>query len=160
MTAKYIFGGIVIIACYITGNLYINTIKQKITGADDLLNALFLLKMQICTYSCGLTPALRYVNKNTDCPVFVEMEGMLSSGDEPQNAVDNTELSPQVRSMLKKLLECILLGDDDEILKAFSSTIEIVENDKHTLDDKYKMEAPLYRKLSLLLGISIFILLL
>lgn len=160
MTAKYILGGISVIICYIAGNLYANGIKQKLAEFEALFNAVFMLKTQICTYSSGLSVSLNRVNENINCTVFYNIEKELQNGITPIYVIENSNFPIQIKSALKSLFECIFISDEAELTKAFSSAADIIDLYKSKLDEQYKKEAPLYRKLGLLLGISIFILLL
>lgn len=160
MTAKYILGGISVIICYIAGIMYSNGIKQRLNDAHSLYNAIFALKAQICTYSSGLSVSLHRVNENTYCRIFSEIEKGLLSGISPITVIDKSNLPVQIKSALKNLFECIFISDEAELEKVFSHTADILELYKSKLNEQYKKEAPLYRKLGLLLGISIFILLL
>lgn len=160
MTAKYILGGISVIICYIAGNLYANGIKQKLIATEALYDAAVMLKTQICTYACGLSTSLNYVNKNINCTVFCDIEKGLSDGITPISVIEKGNIPDQIKSALKSLFECIFTGNETELINAFSCATDIIGIYKSKLSEQYKKEAPLYRKLGLLLGISIFILLL
>lgn len=160
MTLKYILGGIAIITSYLAGNLYANKIKRNLLELETLHNALILLKTQICAYSSGLTYSLKYVNEHINCRLFVDMENGLLNETSPKSVILNCNVPSQLKSSLTGLFECILFNDENDISKAFLSTLEVVDLYKKNLSEQYDKEAPLYRKLGLLLGISIFILLL
>lgn len=160
MTVRYIFGGIAIILGYLAGSLYANRTKQLLLDADTLYNALLALKTRICSYSSGLTAALQQICEASQCDFLMQIKDSLTNFNTISDVIENSEYPPQIKSSLSSLFDCIFLSDENEISKAFSSVLENINIYRNTLNEKNSKNGPLYRKLGLLFGISIFILLL
>ncbi len=160
MVIKYIAGGIFIVVGYFTGAVYSARLKSKCQSISMLCSALACLKTRICAYSNGLGSSLKYTLELYPCTELKCIYNQISSGIPPSDAVKATELDTQAAMALASLLECIAQGDSNEIELAFSSATQDLSLLHSSLKQKLVKEAPLYKKLGLLVGVCIFIILL
>ncbi len=157
---KIILGGISIIAGLIIGQIWSRSISYNIDPLDELSEALILLKRGICNYTYGIKEAIVAFELNEKSTLFdaILKRMYMSSAAACTDSINESNYDQEIKVELLRLFSIIEFGNNSEIEKAFSSTVEFVNEKRCELISKREKNAPLYRKIGLLCGIGIAIL--
>lgn len=155
--------GISIIVGVISGSIFAALTASKLKTVSELYNSVSALKNHMCAYSVGLSRSLSELQISEKCQFFADIK-TLSTSKSPHSdfieAINTSEYDNDIKASLKKLFDAIEHFDEGELSKAFDATLSVIQAKLTVLSDKKNKNAPLYRKLGFLGGISVAILIL
>lgn len=156
-------GGIAILAGVVSGSIFAALTASKLRTVSELHNCVSALKNHMCSYSVGLSRALSELKISEKCELFADIKNLSSakaSHTDFINTINASEYDDDIKASLKKLFEAIEHFEESELSKAFDATLSVIQCRLTMLSDKKNKNAPLYRKLGFLGGLSIAILIL
>lgn len=136
--------------------------KAEKDKAEGLFDAVATLKNEICLYRSGLGSAITSTGIYKKNELMAEIYSSLAEGGgkSVDAAINGSDYPENIKSALTKLFDAILFLSEDEIKTAFDATTAVTAEYKNKANDKYKKDAPLYRKMGILCGAALAIILL
>lgn len=159
MSIRYIFGGVCIILGYVGGCLYSSKMKSRYATATKLYDGLKIMRIEITNAQKGLIPTLKKAHQATNCDELGKILNALSSTGECNDVIDELDIDSNVRESLKNLLYKVRFSSNDDIKSAFDDCSQTISQWTQASLAAYKKEAVLYKRLGILSGIAVFILL-
>ena len=152
-----------------SGTLLGAAISGRLTRKQEelakLRNALTVMQNEICNYGAGLSQAASYAALFHKCTLIRQLSDTLkqpSGNNTPLQwsaLIEGSGFPPEVRTALNALFGCVERFDSDAIFRQFDTTIATVAQYEEALRAKNLRFVPLYRKIGLLGGIALAILL-
>ena len=159
MSIRYIVGGMCIISGYVGGCLYSSKMKSRYTTATKLYDGIKIMKTEILSAQKGLIPALKKAHQATNCDELGKILKALSSDGKFNDGIDEFDMDGNIKDSLKNLLYKVRFSSNDDIKTAFDDCSQAVSQWVQASLAAYKKEAVLYKRLGILSGIAVFILL-
>ena len=156
-----IASGIAILSGIVAGSIFASAASSKLKNTAELFDAISVLKNYMCSYSSGLYQSLCESHIDEKCSFFAEIKN-ISAAKMPFSrlieAIENSNYVNSMKNALIKLFDAIEHFDECELAKAFDAALSVIQSQLDELTVKKNKNAPLYRKLGLLSGIAIAIL--
>lgn len=138
---------------------------KQLTELTSLHNALASMQNEICSYGAGFSEAANYASNLHKCELIQNIAEAFKKvpcdnrSQSWQTLVETSPYSPEVRSALLTLFHCVEKFDEEAINRQFHSAIATIARCEEELRTKTMRFMPLYRKVGLLGGIALAILL-
>ena len=159
MSIRYIIGGGCIVFGYVVGCIYSSKIKSRYNTAQKICDGLKILRSEIITYGKGLSSGLEKAYAITKCEALNEILRAITSNSNCNEVIDTLDIDTISKDALKNLFLRIRYSSVDDIASAFDDCIKTVSLCVQNAFNTYKKEAGLYKRLGILTGIAVFILL-
>ncbi|MBE5818106.1 MAG: hypothetical protein E7312_03525 [Clostridiales bacterium] len=159
MSIRYMIGGGCIVLGYVGGCIYSARMKSHYSTAQSIYDALIIMRSEIITYGKGLSSALEKAYSITKCEALNDILNAITSDTNCDEAIDRMDIDATSKNALNNLLLSIRYSDTKDISAAFDDCIKTVSLRVQNTLSTYKKEAMLYKRLGILTGIAIFILL-
>lgn len=159
MSIRYVIGGGCIVLGYVGGCIYSSKMKSRYNTAKNIYDGLKILRSEIITYGRGLSSGLEKAYTITKCEALNEILRTITCNSNYNDVVDTFDIDTISKDALKNLLLKIRYSSLDDIAAAFDDCIKTVSLCVQNAFNTYKKEAVLYKRLGILTGIAVFILL-
>ena len=156
-----VLSGISILTGFLIGCIAAARVSAELKNLSELYDALETLKNHICTYSSGLHEAIVNGELDKKCSLFRVISEDLASRRTNgvfSEAIESSPYNPEIKMSLSRLFEAISQSEESEIRKNFDITIITVQKYKNEAQIKKEKDAPLCKKVGLLIGIGAAIL--
>lgn len=156
-----ILGGISILIGFAGGNLCAANVSVELRHLNELYVALETLENHILCYSSGISEAIQNSSIDKKCVLFKNIAQNINSSENIfEDAVNKSPYNTEIKSYLIRLFDAIEHYDENDINKSFDITLSIINKYRNEFQTKNDKNAPLYRKIGILSGIGIAVLLL
>ena len=159
ITVRLMLGGASVITGFLLGELYAKRLKREHEAAAQLLRATKLLKTAVCGYSHGLGEGLSFAISGDSCKLFEDMRDALESDGDLFGIISTSQHPAAIKNVMAQLVRTITVGSAKDIALAFEESLQQLSSYTKDLGAAYKQNAAMYRKLGVLAGVGVFILL-
>ena len=156
-----VLSGISILTGFLIGCIAAARMSAELKNLSELYDALETLKNHICTYSSGLHEAIVNGELDKKCALFSVIAEKLTirrTDGVFSEAIDGSPYNSEIKMSLLRLFDAISQSEEAEIRKNFDITIITVQKYKNEAQIKKEKDAPLCKKVGLLVGIGAAIL--
>ena len=159
MSIRYLIGGGCIVLGYVGGCIYSSRMKSRYNTAQKICDGLKILRSEIITYGKGLSAALEKAYRITKCEALNDISKAIASNADCNEVIDLIDMDPASKDAIKNLILRIRYSSLEDIATAFDDCTNTVSLWAQNAFNTYKKEAVLYKRLGILSGIAVFILL-
>ena len=159
MSIRYLIGGSFIVFGYVGGCIYSSRMKSRYNTAQKICDGLKIIQSEIITYGKGLSSALEKAYSITKCDAINDISRAIVSNSNCNEVIDQLDMDSASKNALKNLILRIRYSSLDDIALSFDDCTKTVSLWAQNAFNTYKKEAVLYKRLGILSGIAVFILL-